>query len=166
MSLPTDLKMAVKCWNRSSENRSSGLQTKIGTTAYTYKKIIAHSPTFPSLHLRHRSFSNPSVALSTSQFILKPFRRFTYVIAHSPTLLSLLLRHRLFTWRAAHGFRKDIMLTTWLSVFPHLLTSVSNHFLGTWILGTVAPQINAMFLYFRRENSLSRIWTSEGYRLL
>ena len=65
----------------------------------------AYSPTFPSLHLRHNSFSNPSVALPTSQLILHPFRCFTYVTAHSPTLLSLLLRHKLFnyvTWRAAH----------------------------------------------------------------
>ena len=45
---------------------------------------IAHSPSFPSLHLRHSSFSNPSVALPTSQLILKPFRGFTQVTAHSP----------------------------------------------------------------------------------
>ena len=66
----------------------------------------AHSPTFPSLHLRLGSFSNPSVALPTSQLILQTFRCFTYATAHSPTLLSLLLSHRLFTyvtWRAAHG---------------------------------------------------------------
>ena len=60
-----------------------------------------------------------SVTSPTSQLILQPFRRFTYVTAHSPTLpllhlldshsptlLSLLLRHRLFTyvtWRAAHA---------------------------------------------------------------
>ena len=65
----------------------------------------AHSPTFPSLDLRHSSFSNPSVALPTSQLILQPFSCFTYVTAHSPTLLSLLLRHRFstyVTWRAAH----------------------------------------------------------------
>ena len=59
----------------------------------------AHSPSFQSLHLRHSSFSNPSLALSTSQFILPPFRCFTYVTAHSPTLLSLLLRHRIFHLR-------------------------------------------------------------------
>ena len=56
-------------------------------------------------HLRHSSFSNPSVALPTSQFILQPFRCFVYVTAHSPTLLSLFLRHRLFTyvtWRTAN----------------------------------------------------------------
>ena len=66
----------------------------------------SHSPLFPSFHLRHSSFWNPSVALPTSQLIFQPFRSFTYVTAHSPTLLSLLLRHRLFTyvrWRAAHG---------------------------------------------------------------
>ena len=40
---------------------------------------MPHSPTLTSLHLRHSSFSNPSAALSTSQFILQPFRRFTYV---------------------------------------------------------------------------------------
>ena len=51
------------------------------------------------------SFSNLSVALPTSQLILRPFRCFTYVKAHSPALLSLLLRLRIFTyvtWRAAH----------------------------------------------------------------
>ena len=56
-----------------------------------------HSPTFQSLRLRHNSFSNPSVALPTSQLILQPFRCFTYVTVHSPTLLSLPLRHTLFT---------------------------------------------------------------------
>ena len=62
--------------------------------------------TIPSLHLRHSSFSNPSVALPTSQIILQPLRCFTYVSAHSPPLLSLLLSHRLFTyliWRATHA---------------------------------------------------------------
>ena len=58
----------------------------------------AHSPTFPSLDLRHNSFSNPSVILPTSQLIFQPFRCFTYVTGHSPTLLSLPLRHRLFTY--------------------------------------------------------------------
>ena len=65
----------------------------------------AHSPIFPSLHLRHSSFSNPSVALHTSQLILQPsvasptsqlilqpFFRFSYVADFS---LSV-------TWRAAH----------------------------------------------------------------
>ena len=71
---------------------------------FTY--VTAHSPTLPSLYLRHSSFSNPSLALPTSQLILQPFRCFTYVTVHSPTLLSPLLRHRIFTyvtWRAAHA---------------------------------------------------------------
>ena len=65
----------------------------------------AHSPSFLSLHLRHSSFSNPSLALPTSQLILQPFHCFTYVTTHSPTLLLLLHHHRIFTyvtWRAAH----------------------------------------------------------------
>ena len=71
------------------------------------KRRKSHSPSFPSLHLGHRSFSNTSVALSTSHLILQSFRCFTYVPVHSPTLLSLLLSHKLFpyvTWRAAHKF--------------------------------------------------------------
>ena len=50
---------------------------------------------------RHRdiqqsSFSNLSVTSPTSQLILQPFRRFTYVAAHSPTLPLLHLRHNSF----------------------------------------------------------------------
>ena len=83
----------------------------------------AHSPTFSSLHLRHSSFSNPSVALPTSQLILQifltsptsqlilqPFRRVTYVIAHSPTFSvtsptsQLILRpFRRFTYVTVHS---------------------------------------------------------------
>ena len=74
--------------------------------AHHFTYVTPHSPTLPSLYQRHSSFSNPPVALPTSQLILQLFRCFTYVTAHSPTLLSLLLRHRLFsyvTWRAVHG---------------------------------------------------------------
>ena len=83
---------------------------------FTY--VITHSLTLPSLYLRHSSFPNPSVASFTSQFILQPFFRFsyvtgssinspallilqpvshfTYVTAHCPTLPSLYLRHSSF----------------------------------------------------------------------
>ena len=64
------------------------------TVATATAYCSAHSPTFPSLHLSHNSFSNPSVALPTLQLILQPFRCFTYVTVHSPTLLSLLLCHK------------------------------------------------------------------------
>ena len=84
---------------------TEGLENEIQAfSRFTY--VIAHSPTLPSLYLRHSSFSNPSVALPTSQLILQTFRRFTYVTAHFPILLSLLLPHRIFTyvtWRAAHA---------------------------------------------------------------
>ena len=55
---------------------------------FTY--ATTHSQTLPSLYLRHSSFSNPSVALSTSQLnlqrslIFQSLHRFTYVTAHSP----------------------------------------------------------------------------------
>ena len=48
---------------------------------FTY--VPTHSPTLPSLYLRHSSFSNPSVASPTSQFILQPFFRFYYVTSSS-----------------------------------------------------------------------------------
>ena len=57
---------------------------------------IIKMPTFLSLHLHYNSFSNPSVALPTSQIILQPFRRFTYVTAHTQTLPLLHLRHTSF----------------------------------------------------------------------
>ena len=81
--------------------------THARTHAHRYRDIQQSSVSnFPSLHLRHNSFSNPFIVLPTSQLILQPFRCFTYVTVHSPTLLSLLLRHKLFTyvtWRAAHA---------------------------------------------------------------
>ena len=43
------------------------------------------------------SFSNLSVTSPTSQFILQPFRRFTYVTAHSLTLPLLHQRHSSFS---------------------------------------------------------------------
>ena len=45
--------------------------------------VTAHSPTLPSLYLRH------------SLLILQAIRRFTYVRAHSPTHPSIYLRHSL-----------------------------------------------------------------------
>ena len=68
---------------------------KAKLTVIVIAKLILQP--LPSLHLRHSSFSNPFVALPTSQLILQPFRFFTYVTVHSPTLLSLLLRHKFFT---------------------------------------------------------------------
>ena len=49
------------------------------SSAMTITMSFAHSPTYPSLHLRYNSFSNPSVALPTSLLILQPFCCFTYV---------------------------------------------------------------------------------------
>ena len=66
------------------------------------------------------SFSNRYIASPTSQLILQPFRRFTYVTAHSTTLPLLHLRHRHFTydtWQAAH----DVSLCARLKLKPTYL---------------------------------------------
>ena len=92
-----------KCWRMScdvgevtesleNELCSCGLQA---FCHFTY--VTAHSPTLPSLYLRHNSFSNHSVASPTSQLILQHFRHFTYVTTHSPTLPLLHLRHSSFS---------------------------------------------------------------------
>ena len=90
------------------------------SSAMTITISFAHSPSFPLLHLHHISFSNPSLALSTSRLSLKPFRpsptsqhilvpffRFSYVTGFSlmspgepptsPTLPLLQLRHSSFS---------------------------------------------------------------------
>ena len=43
------------------------------------------------------SFSNLSATSPTSQLIVQPIRRFTYVTVHSPTLPFLRLRHSSFS---------------------------------------------------------------------
>ena len=62
---------------------------------FTY--ITAHSPTLPSLYLRHSSFSNISIASPTSHLILQPFHCFTYLTVRSPTLTLLHLHHSSFS---------------------------------------------------------------------
>ena len=78
---------------------------------------FTHSPTFLSLHLRHNSFYNSSVALPTSQLILQSFRCFTYVTVHSPTLLSLLLLTALFI---IQPFRHFTYVTAHSTTLPSL----------------------------------------------
>ena len=78
-------------WRKWSDGRGCRL-----SSAMTITMSSAHSPTFPSLHLRHNSFSNlsvalrtpqlilkPSVASPTSQFIPQPFFHFSYVTSSS-----------------------------------------------------------------------------------
>ena len=66
-----------------------------------FTDVTTHSPTLPSFYLRHSSLSNPSVASPTSQFILQPFFRFSYVTSSSlnspgePPMNDLWYRHAL-----------------------------------------------------------------------
>ena len=73
---------------------------------FTY--VTTHSPTLPLLYLHHSSFSNPSVASPTSQFILQPFFRFSYVTSsyiNSPGEQALLILQpfRHFTYVTTHS---------------------------------------------------------------
>ena len=62
------------------------------TEGFVNEKSLLLQP-LPSLHLRHRSFYNPTVASPTPHLILQPSRCIIYVTAHSSTILSLHLRH-------------------------------------------------------------------------
>ena len=133
----------------------------------------AHSPTFPSLHLRHSSFSNTSVALPTSQLILQPFRCFTSFSnlsvasptsqalhfreersrAHSSTFPSLHLRNSSFSNTSVtlptsqlilQSFRCFTYVTAHSPTFPLLLL---RHRLFTYVKSR-AELILQPFLHF------------------
>ena len=78
-----------KSWRMSCDvgKATEGLENKLWrrwSDGKGWRMSRAHSPTF-------------TVTSRTSQLILQPFRRFTYVTAHSPTLPFLHLRHNLFS---------------------------------------------------------------------
>ena len=95
----------------SEEPVTQGKQKKGWRMCCCFTYVTAQSPTLQLLYLRHSSFSNPSVASPTSQFIfqpfasptsqalliLKPFHHSVYGTTHSPTLPSLYLRHSSFS---------------------------------------------------------------------
>ena len=82
-----------------------------------YNHSVASS-TSQSLHLCHMwgwaSSSNSYIASPTSQLILQPFCRFTYVTAHSTTLSLFHLHHRHLTYVTCEAE-------------PHSLTLLSFH---------------------------------------
>ena len=76
---------------------NEALQSLILQSIRRFTYVTAHSPTIPSLHLRHSSFSSLPFASPTTQLILQTFRRFTYATANSSTLPSLYLCHNSFS---------------------------------------------------------------------
>ena len=70
-------------WRRWSDGEMSSAHSPTFLRRFTH--VTAHSPTLPSLYLRHSSFFNPSVALPSSQLILQPFFRFFYGTGSSLT---------------------------------------------------------------------------------
>ena len=79
-------------WRRWNDGKVGEWALPIPFRHFTY--VTTHSPTLPSLYLRHSSFSNPSVASPTSQFILQLLFLFSYVTSSSltspgePTMLT------------------------------------------------------------------------------
>ena len=69
-SLPQWHTCATACKETGSMGGSPGNMKLILQPFGHFTYVTAHSPTLPSLYLRHRSFSNPSVASPTSQLIL------------------------------------------------------------------------------------------------
>ena len=128
-----------------------GWKMSIANNIYIHNSR-AHSSTFPSLHLLHNWFSNPSVALPTSQLILQSFRRFTYIAAHSQTLLSLLLRHCLFTyvtWRATHD-RYDLSFSNPSVASPtsHLILKAFRRFTYVTVHSPTLPLLHVRHSLF------------------
>ena len=65
---------------RATTNKATPLWAELILQPFRhFAYVTAHSPTLPSLYLRHSSFSSPSVASPTSQPIQQPFFRFSYV---------------------------------------------------------------------------------------
>ena len=103
-----------------------------------------------SLHLRHSSLSNPSVAFPTSQLILQSLRCFTYVTDHSPTLLSLILqpfrhlRHSSFSNPSGTFPSSEVILqpfrgfTYVTALSPTILSLLLRHRLFTYVTWTAA----------------------------
>ena len=75
-------------------NRITGLEIVRRDQNFTQTHGHTH---IPWVARQQSSFSNLSVPSPTSQLIVQPFRRFTYVTAHSPTLPLLHLRHSSFS---------------------------------------------------------------------
>ena len=115
---------------------------------FTYVRV--HSPTFPSLYLRHNSFSNPSVASPMSQLILQSFCRFTCVTAHSPTLPLFHLRHSSFSnpTVALHTSQLIQLFRCFTYVTAHsptLLSLFLHHRLFTYVTWRAAHAASFLF---------------------
>ena len=110
----------------------------------TQEKRRAHSPSFPSLHLRHSSLSNFSATSHTSQLILQPFRHLTYVTTHSPTLPSLYLSHSSFSYPYIALPKPQLILQTFRCFsYAQLILQHFHHF--TYVT-THSPTLPLLYL--------------------
>ena len=101
------------------------------------------------------SFSNLSFTSTSSQFILQPFSRFTYVTAHSPTLPLLHIRHSSFSKHSVtsptsqlilQAFRHFTHVTVHSPTLPSLLL---RHRFFTYVSWRAAHGINVIPYSFK-----------------
>ena len=143
--------------SRSARSHSFRPYTSFGaivcTTFRHFTYVTAYSPILPSLYLRHRSFSNPSVASLTSQLILQPGRCFTYVTAHSPFLQLLHLRHSSFSNPSVALPTSQLILQSFrcftfvTAHSPTLLSLFLHHRLFTYVTWRAANMIDSQIEY-------------------
>ena len=103
--------------------------------AHSYSHNRAHSPTFPSLHLRHSLFSNTSVASPTSQLILQSLFHFSYATGSSLTSPGEPPIEQFFFPQTEQlqsniRFQQDGAPPHW---FNEVRTTLDNIFPGRWI---------------------------------
>ena len=118
--------------------------------------VTAHSPTLPLLHLRHSSFSNPSIAPPTSQLILQPFFRFSYVTGSSFTSPGERPMHS-----GGPGF-KSRCRPTWLRFF-RAFPQLSRQMMG-WIFITTIHSSNSCIIKLKTVNVINETLTTHNNR--
>ena len=116
------------------------------------------------------SFSNHFVASPTSQLILQPFRRFTFVTAQSTTPPLLHLRHRHFTYvtcRAAHALNVflssplTVLYVTMLPGFRVSYTKCTKPLIPKETLFAIGTSLTAVSFIVTRPPSFQVFYVSE-----
>ena len=116
---------------------------------FTY--VTDYSPSLPSLYLRHSSFSNPSVASPTSQFIVQPFFRFPYVTNSSLNAHRESLIFKITNSLAIFRLRKPLKCSTRLAGLGIWTRDLPNASLVRYHGPTSLGIFLVLFLLFRRK---------------
>ena len=112
----------------------------------TYSSLVrTHSPTFPSLHLRHNSFSNPSVALLTSQLILRTFHSHSYICPSLVPIMSKIIPVPNITTHVrmfhSHSYIRPslVPITSKIIPVPNITTHLRSFHSNSYICPSLVP---------------------------